>query len=203
MSNTNRKVLSSTLGHMIIAMVCVAAFSGAILGFSYQITKAPIEEAKNARQAEAVLEVVPGEFDNNPFQDRIPIGHKGIELYPARQGSKITSIAVKSYSNNGFSGRIELIVGFLLDGTITGYTIIEQKETPGLGTKVTESKFSNQFKGMNPRSHGFKVKQDGGEIDAVTSATISSRAVIDAIKRAYKNYTRFSTMTDDEEKDNG
>ena len=184
-------------------MVCVAAFSGAILGFSYQITKAPIEEAKNARQAEAVLEVVPGEFDNNPFQDRIPIGHKGIELYPARQGSKITSIAVKSYSNNGFSGRIELIVGFLLDGTITGYTVIEQKETPGLGTKVTESKFSNQFKGMNPRSHGFKVKQDGGEIDAVTSATISSRAVIDAIKRAYKNYTRFSTMTDDEEKDNG
>ena len=199
MSNSNKKVLPSTLGNMIIAMVAVAAFSGAILGFSYKITKAPIEEAKNARKSAAVLEVVPGEFDNDPFQDRIEIGKSGIELYPARQGSKITSIAVKTYSNNGFSGRIELIVGFLLDGTITGYKVIEQKETPGLGTKVTESKFANQFMGMNPKRSNFKVKQDGGEIDAVTSATISSRAIVDAIKRAYKNYTRFSTMTDEEE----
>ena len=128
MSNSNKKVLPSTLGNMIIAMVAVAAFSGAILGFSYKITKAPIEEAKNARKSAAVLEVVPGEFDNDPFQDRIEIGKSGIELYPARQGSKITSIAVKTYSNNGFSGRIELIVGFLLVGTFTGYKVIEQKE---------------------------------------------------------------------------
>ena len=102
--------------------------------------------------------------------------------------------------DSGFSGRIELIVGFLLDGTINGYKIIDQKETPGLGTKVSENKFSEQFKGMNPGSGSFKVRQDGGEIDAVTSATISSRAVIDAIKRGYDNYTRFSSMAGNEEK---
>ena len=128
MKNNAPKVLASTLGNMIIAMVTVAAFSGAILGFSYKITKTPIEEAKNARKSAAVLDVVPGEFDNDPFKDRIELAKSGIELYPARQGNKITSIAVKTYSNDGFSGRIELIVGFLLDGTITGYKVIEQKE---------------------------------------------------------------------------
>ena len=95
---------------------------------------------------------------------------------------------------------MELIVGFLLDGTINGYKVIDQKETPGLGTKVTESKFSEQFKGMNPGSNRFKVRQDGGEIDAVTSATISSRAIIDAIKRGYDSYTRFSNTSGNEEK---
>ena len=197
---TTTKKMPSTLRNMITAMVITAALAGAVLGISYKITKGPIEAAKDTRKMEAVKEVVFGEFDNNPFQDRIEIGKTGIELYPARQGSKITSIAVKTYSNNGFSGRIELIVGFLLDGTINGYKIIDQKETPGLGTKVSENKFSEQFKGMNPGSSNFKVRQDGGEIDAVTSATISSRAVIDAIKRGYDNYTRFSSMAGNEEK---
>ena len=107
---------------------------------------------------------------------------------------------MKTNRNKGFRGRFDFIGGCLLDGTINGYKIIEQNDTPGLGTKVSENKFSEQFKGMNPGSGSFKVRQDGGEIDAVTSATISSRAVIDAIKRGYDNYTRFSSMAGNEEK---
>lgn len=186
------KVLPSTLSNMIIVMVVVTSFAATILGFSYNITKAPIQEAKDMRKLEAIKEVVGNNFDNNPFLDRITIGKNGIELYPARQGNKISSIAVKTYSNNAFSGKIELIVGFKLDGTINGYKIIEQKETPGLGSKITEQKFMSQFQGMNPSSNQFKVKQDGGEIDAITSATISSRAVIDAINRAYNKYIEFN-----------
>jgi len=187
------KVLSSSLSHMIIAMTSVAVFASTIIGFSHSVTKEPIQIAKDNRKLEAIKEVISTEFDNNPFAERIDIGN-GIELYPARLGTKITSIAIKSYSNNAFSGRLELIVGFMLDGTINGYKIIEQKETPGLGTKVTEQKFSSQFKGLNPENESFKVRQDGGEIDAVTSATISSRAVIDAISRAYNKYINFSNI---------
>ena len=188
-----QKTLSSSLGHMIAAMTLVAIFAGTILGFSYSITKAPIQAAKDNRKLEAIKEVIGTEFDNNPFAERINIGN-GIELYPARQSDKITSIAIKTYSNNAFSGRLELIVGFMLDGTINGYKVIEQKETPGLGSKIEEPQFSLQFKGLNPTSKSFKVRQDGGEIDAITSATISSRAVIDAISRAYNKYLNFSNI---------
>jgi len=187
------KTLSSSLGHMVCAMTFVAVFAGTILGFSYQITKAPIQTAKDNRKLEAIKEVIGSEFDNNPFAERINIGN-GIELYPARQNGKITSIAIKTYSNNAFSGRMELIVGFMLDGTINGYKVIEQKETPGLGSKIEEPKFSSQFKGLSPISKSFKVRQDGGEIDAITSATISSRAVVDAISRAYNKYLNFSNI---------
>ncbi len=197
MSKSN-KVIPSTLSNMIAAMTIVAIFAATILGVSYQITKKPIQQAKDNRKLEAIKDVIDTDFDNNPFLDRIEIGNN-IELYPARTGSKITSIAIKSYSNNAFSGRIELIVGFKLDGTINGYKIIEQKETPGLGTKVMEHKFSHQFKGLSPAEKHFAVKQDGGEIDAVTSATISSRAVIDAIKRGYNKYVQFSTISGNRE----
>ena len=65
------KVLSSSLGHMITAMTIVAIFAGAILGFSYQITKEPIQNAKDNRKLEAIKQVIGTEFDNNPFTDRI------------------------------------------------------------------------------------------------------------------------------------
>ena len=79
------------------------------------------------------------------------------------------------------------------DQTISGYKVISSKETPGLGSKVSDSKFSEQFIGIRPKKKTFKVKQDGGEIDAVTAATISSRAVIDAIQKAYDAYNKLST----------
>mgnify|MGYP000771863080 FL=1 len=84
------------------------------------------------------------------------------------------------------------IIGMLMDGTVTGYKVIEQKETPGLGTKIAESKFADQFIGLNSYHDQFKLKKDGGEIDAVTGATISSRAVIDAVEKAVSTYKKFN-----------
>ena len=68
-------------------------------------------------------------------------------------------------------------------------SVVDQKETPGLGTKITEEKFKSQFMGKNPSTFKLKVKKDGGDVDAITAATISSRAVCDAIERAYKAFT--------------
>ncbi len=185
---------ANTLRNMILAMVITAGFSAIILSLSHIITEEPIKKAQDAKKLEAIQAVLPPDYDNNPYQDRITLSGSNIELYPARQGSKITSVAMKTYSDNAFSGRLELIVGFLLNGTITDYKVISHKETPGLGSKITEEKFARQLRGFNIEKQNLKVRQDNGDIDAVTSATISSRAVLDAIRRAYDSYNKFNTL---------
>ncbi len=197
--NKIKSPLSSSLSHMIIVLVAVAGLSALILGYVYRLTEVPIRKAKDQRELEAISEVVYGDFDNNPFEEKhiIPTadGKGKVELYPARKEGNITSVAIKTYTNNAFGGKMELMVGFFVDGTINKYKIIDQKETPGLGTKVSEAKFSSQFNGLNPGKHIFKVRQDGGEIDAVTAATISSRAVIDAIQRAFDAFRKLNSSS--------
>lgn len=193
----NKNHIKSSLSTMTIVLSLVAGLSALILGSVYNLTKAPIQQAKNNRELEAIKEVIAGEFTNNPFEERHTIStidKKGkLELYPARDtNGHISSVAIKTFSNNGFGGKIELMVGYFIDGTINKYKVIEHKETPGLGTKISEPKFSEQFNGINPGRHIFKVKQDGGDIDAVTAATISSRAVVDAIQRGYDALNKLS-----------
>ena len=156
----------TSLAKLVFVMLVVACGSAAVLAWVYAITREPIKKAGEAKELEAVAEVIYGGFDNDPFQE-------------------------KTYINTA-DGK-ELIVGFFLDGTVSGYKVIHSNETPGLGTKVSEPRFKEQFAGIRPQKHLFKVKQDGGEIDAVTAATISSRAVIDAIQKAYDAYNKFST----------
>jgi electron transport complex protein RnfG len=93
----------------------------------------------------------------------------------------------------GFGGHIELMAGFLPDGTIYNSLVIQHKETPGLGTRMTEPKFHDQVNGKNPADFQLKVKKDGGQVDAITAATISSRAYCDAIQRAYNALQKIDT----------
>ena len=77
------------------------------------------------------------------------------------------------------------MVGFLPDGTIKNISVLDIKETPGLGTKMKEPKFLDQFVNKNPADFVLKVKKDGGDVDALTGATISSRAFSSAVQTAY------------------
>lgn len=187
----------TSLSRLIFVMLIVACGSAALLGFVYEITKEPIQRANDNKELAAISGVILEDFDNNPFKERAKIPSKNkqeqLTLYPARKDGKIKAFAIKTSTNKAFGGKMELIVGFFLDGTISGYKVINSKETPGLGSKVSDAKFSEQFIGIKPKKKTFKVKQDGGEIDAVTAATISSRAVIDAIQKAYDAYQKFST----------
>lgn len=193
MKTKKQKKISSSLFNMIFVLVTVSGLSAIILGLANKYTIRPIQDAKDNRELKAITEVLPGEFDNNPFLDRFTIkseeGDDNLELYIARKDNKVSSVAIKTYTNKAFGGRIEMIVGFFLDGSINKFKITEHKETPGLGTKVMDEKFSKQLEEFNPRYHIMKVKQDGGEVDAVTAATISSRAVLDAIQRAYDRFS--------------
>lgn len=190
------KANKSNFINMVLTLTIIALVAAFILSYVEQLTKEPISRAKDTRELEAIASVIK-EFDNDPFAEKLTITSANkkqkFELYPARKDGVINSYAIKTFSNNGFGGKIEMIVGFLMDGSINNFIITQSSETPGLGTKISDEKFKSQFRGLNPNKHGFKVRQDGGEIDAVTAATISSRAAIDAIKKAAKAYNNFNT----------
>lgn len=105
----------------------------------------------------------------------------------AKKNGELVGTAVKTYTNNGFGGKIWLMVGFNPDGTIANYSVLDHKETPGLGSKM-DTWFTKDGKGnivgKNPGENGLKVSKDGGDVDAITAATISSRAFLDAVNRA-------------------
>ena len=89
------------------------------------------------------------------------------------------------------------MVGFKPDGSINNISVLDQKETPGLGTKMKEPKFKNQFLDKNPAIFTLKVKKDGGQVDAITAATISSRAYCDAVQKAYHGFLQNLAQNDE------
>jgi electron transport complex protein RnfG len=123
------------------------------------------------------------EFNNDPTTEIIKEGE--LEIYPAKKDNVLVGYAVKTYTDKGFSGRFWLMVGFKMDGSLKDVSVLEQNETPGLGTKMKEPKFKNQFLGKIPGIFKLSVKKDGGDVDAITAATISSRAFCDAVQRGY------------------
>jgi len=177
----------STLKNMIVSLTLIAMGASACLGFVYELTKTPIEMSVLKKKLEAIKMVVPG-FDNNPNEEmfRLPTGEgDSLDVYPAKKEGVITGYAVNTYTNDGFSGYIGLMAGFKPDGTIINITVLSHKETPGLGTKMAEPGFKDQFNGKNPSEFLLKVTKDGGAVDAITAATISARAFCDAVQRAY------------------
>ena len=183
----------STLRNMLIALFVVSFISATTLGYVYEFTKEPIAAAKLKKKIAAIKQVVP-EFTNDPNADmyRVASDFEGdsLEFYPAYKDKELSGIAVKTFSDNGFTKRIYLMVGFLPDGTIHNINVLEHAETPGLGDKMDKKKsnWSEQFNGKNPANYKLVVTKDGGDVDAITAATISSRAYTDAVDRAYKAF---------------
>lgn len=177
----------STFKNMFLVLSGISLVAATTLGFVYEKTKGPIEQTNLNKKLDAIKQVVPS-FTNNPTDDMflLPTGEgDSLEIYPAKNNDEIVGYAVKTYTNKGFSGYVGLIVGFKPEGSIINIAVLQQKETPGLGTKMAEPQFKDQFNGKNPSSFAMTVKKDGGQVDAITAATISSRAFCDAIQRAY------------------
>jgi electron transport complex protein RnfG len=190
--------MQSTLKNMVLSLTLITLGASASLGFVYELTKEPIEMSLLNKKLEAIKQVVPA-FTNNPNNDMfmVPTGEgDSLEVYPAKKGDEVVGYAVRSYTNKGFSGYIGLMVGFKPDGTIYNINVLEQKETPGLGTKMVPEgtpdrpSFKDQFRGKDPAVFALKVKKDGGSVDAITAATISSRAFCDGVQRAYNAFEK-------------
>lgn len=181
------KKLESTLKNMALSLLIICGTMSAALGYVYSLTKGPIEKAEKQKVNKAITLVVP-EFDNDPGSEIYTVD--ALEFYPAKKNGQLVGTAIKSYSNKGFSGFVSIMIGIKPDGSIYSTFVMEQKETPGLGTKMKEPKFRNQFDHKHPELFRIKVKKDGGDVDAITAATISSRAYCDAINRAYEAYKK-------------
>lgn len=184
------KKLESSFKNMVVVLFCVTLVTSAAVGYVYSLTKEPIAKVKQEIKVQAIKNVIPGGFDNDPDAEKYVIDTPDggeLEFYPAKLNGELAGTAVKTYSNSGFSGLISIMVGFNPDGTIANYSVLEHKETPGLGSQM-DTWFTKDGKGSvigkNPGTTGLKVSKDGGEIDAISSATITSRAFLDAINRA-------------------
>jgi electron transport complex protein RnfG len=177
----------STFRNMVLSLTFISLAASASLGFVYEFTKKPIELSNLNKKLKAIRLVVP-DFNNDPDKEmfKLPTGSgDSLNIYPAKKDNEIVGYAVNTYTKNGFSGTISLMAGFKPDGTIVNITVLEHKETPGLGSKMNDTGFKDQFNLKNPASFELKVKKDGGPVDAITAATISSRAFCDAVQRAY------------------
>jgi electron transport complex protein RnfG len=185
----------SSFINMVLTLVLVTGIAAAVLGFVYDFTKGPIEVAKLKAQTEAIKTVLP-EFDElgetmvvSPGE-----GQDSLEFFPAYKNGELVGTAIKTYTKSGFSGFISIMAGIDKDGNFSGYSVLEHAETPGLGSKIDPwfktDKGNQSVIGKNPETTDFHVSKDGGQIDAITASTISSRAFLDAMRRAYSTYKK-------------
>jgi len=178
---------------MFLCLLIICLGGSALLGGVYLMTYQPIADAQATKVNQALAGVLP-EFDNIPAEEayQIQMDGRAVTIYPATKAGVFAGVAVEAVTTKGFGGPITLMVGFKADGTIYNTAVISHSETPGLGDKMDPKKsdFSQQFKGKNPKTFKLAVKKDGGQVDAITAATISSRAFCDALDLAYRAFTQ-------------
>ena len=166
-----RKILKLAMVLLIIATV-----SGVILGITYTVTKEPITKQVKLEEEKALKNIFPKATSFNPT-----ISKDNYIYYEVYIKNKLIGYAIDA-SGKGFSGTIKIKVGMNLNKTIKAIRITSQNETPGLGTRIKRKKFTNQF--MN------KTLKQLGTIDAVTGATISSRAVSEAVQKSITKFLK-------------
>lgn len=176
---------------MALALTGFSVLAGGLLGWVNDVTAGPIAEANAKTLSDAIAVVVPG-FDNNPAEAPETIEVEGVTytVYKATKGDEFIGAAVQS-SANGFGGPLTVLVGFDADGNIIDYSLLSHTETPGLGSKAADwfkKGAKGDITGKNPGESPLTVSKDGGQIDAITASTITSRAFLLAVNNAYAAY---------------
>ncbi len=186
---------------MLLSLTIICLVAGAILAGVNMYTTGPIAASK-AAALEAAIKAVTPEFDNKPSEDAymaVTAEGDSLKIYPATKGGEFVGAAVESNTKKGFSGEIKVIVGFDKTGKLLNYSVLQHAETPGLGAKMQEwfstDKNKQSVLGRNLADGGLKVTKDGGDVDAITAATITSRAFLDAVNRAYSAFSGTDGVT--------
>lgn len=190
--------MKSSLVNMVLSLGIITVVAAAALAGVYTATKEPIAQAKAEKQKSAIGQVLPDiQFNNNPADEaaEVTVDGETVTVFPARQDGELVGMAVESHDANGFSGLITVMYGFDPSGNITGFAVMQHAETPGLGSKMDEW-FSNPAHtviGLNSNSANLTVSKDGGDVDAITAATISSRAFLRALTLANQASQQFAS----------
>ena len=201
------KKAQSTLINMLLSLTVIAFVASLSLALVNNATKGPIEEVNKQKITDAVAKVLPQDIEYTLNSDTVTVASEKGDMEVVRyiatgNDGELVGTAVKSYDKNGFGGQLTAMVGFDAQGVITGYEILESAETPGLGAKadkwfkptVKDQNGVESFDlssgrsvlGKNPSANKMSVKKDGGEIDAITGSTITSRAFCRLVEMAYK-----------------
>ncbi|MBN2160169.1 MAG: RnfABCDGE type electron transport complex subunit G [Spirochaetes bacterium] len=174
---------------MIVVLSAISAVCGFGLARISSATKTRIEEQKLLNvKGPAVKKILAGS-GNNLIADRkeIVINDKKMIVFIGKKNGVPWALAYEMEAD-GFGGEMNVMMGFnLSDNTLTGVGVTSHKETPGVGSRVTDDSFTGQFKGKESTA-SFKVKADGGVIDVVTGASVSSRGVCDAVQKGASLY---------------
>ncbi len=175
-----------------LTLTLFCLISGGLLAGVDALTRERIAEVNSQRRQTALEAVLPGtnQYDNTPISDAVTVRHldRDWTFYTARKAGAFAGAAVETASPNGYGGNIRLMFGFDSDGKSIGIAILEQKETPGLGANIDTPGFRDRLAGNDLQKTNWRVKKDGGDIDHITAATISSRAVTDAVREALDAY---------------
>lgn len=177
-----------SIWRLVIVLTCISLLAALALTGVYALTKGPIEKGQKEKKEKALQSVLPAyegtvrdtvvvDADNEQIPVHLAIGKNG----------ELCGAGIETYTKKAFSGRFDLMVGFDTEGAIVNTEVLKASETPGLGDKINKDKsdFALQFNHQNPADYRLVVKKDGGDVDAITAATISSRAYCDAVQRAY------------------
>jgi len=183
--------IKSTLPNIVLSLTITCIIAGTALSATNRFTEKAVAAAMETELQNAIKKVLP-EFDNDPTKEQYKLavaGGDSLTVYPAKSAGQPLGYAIESYSKNGFSGLIRIMVGFDNDGKLYNYSVLEHNETPGLGSKMQEwfsaDKNQQNIIGRDMTKGLLKVTKDGGDLDAITASTISSRAFLDAINLAY------------------
>ncbi len=178
--------VQSSFKNMSVCLLAICLVCSALLAGVYALTAEPIAAAAAAKNEAAIKEVLPEtavkieevrtvEYEGASYEYNLAYNEAGDVV-----GCAINVAPV------GFGGPIAIKVGFDINGVIWNTKVLSQAETPGLGAKCVEPSFSDQFKGFNPAERKLAVKKDGGDVDAITASTITSRAYADGLALASK-----------------
>ncbi len=184
------------ISQLVIVLTAICALAALSLAGVYEMTKEPIAEQIRLARLRAIKAVLPV-YDNQPDQETrsVVIGKdrrgkdKVVTFYKATREGQPVGIAF-AMPEKGFGGEISVMIGVTPGQAISGVEILLHKETPGLGAKIEEKTFRGQFIGKSLLTSKLALKRDGGELDQITGASISSRAVTKAIKKGLELYQK-------------
>ena len=179
------KKLKSSLINMVVVLTLITIVAGAALAYVNYATSAQIEKIKAENLAKGIKQVMGVDLNADFQYTTEEVGD--YTFYRSDLGTAIQS------TTNGFGGPLKVLVGFDKEGTVLGYTILEHSETPGLGAKASDWFQKGQkgnITGKNPGTANFTVSKDGGDIDAITASTITSRAFLLAVQNAYEELNK-------------
>ena len=179
------KKAQSTLINMLLSLTVITVVAAGVLALVSAVTAEPIAQAQKAKKEAAVKAVLP------PFEkiEEATVGEETVTMAYNAEGEAV-GVAIESASEKGFGGHLGVMVGFDREGNITGYQVLETAETPGLGAKAGEW-FQKDNKGdIIGKKHNMPltVVKDGGDVDAISGSTITSRAFCEAINNAYNTF---------------